>query len=701
MTSQRVIVPSFIQGVSTQADTQKMAATATDIQNGYPDIATGLKKRNPIKFNRTLAVASPQFAYEYHWLSSGSTRFLLFLVDDATEPIQVFNVSTGVKSTVDFETGTKDYVNAGALDGRWRVLSVFDSTFILNQTVVTALQGAAETYTVQKVLLDISELFTPTIDIINNVIYKTLNSTVGRPAGFYRSRPTYSVNDVDNFIRLKSPAALSDIDPATMPVQMVYNSITNTFNVQRPDWRDRFSGDELTNPGPSFIGRPLTDIVFHKNRLWLFADETVVASRGGDFFNFWIDDITNLTQADPIDEFVTDEGINKIIFAVPFSESLVLFTEGDRQFEIRSVGPMAPDSISIIPTTDYGVDKRVRPIRSGNSMYFFTPFIDYGQMMEYFYIENAASNVAQNVTEHVKGYIDASITKLSPDVNSGLMVAHGDDVTTMYPYRVKHSGQEKVQSAWSKWTLPTTGHKVATSRIINDDLFMLLKVVGATTTKYVLTSMSVELGTTFPAVNYPVHLDLFETRNSGTYNAATNTTYWDLSYNVGTAKPTVVRTTGVGGGLAVQNTTTTQSEHVTRVTCPGNLASSPVIIGIPFTYSVTLNTPYVKDQNGAVVTGSFSLQKLVLYVRNVVQFLVGQKSEGISQTYEATYSASQTASLSAALNNVPVTDFNDPTFIILGKATESTITISDTSEFPMTLVSAEFRGNFSARRPVR
>lgn len=702
MAQAKSVIPSFIQGISTQAETQRARATAQDILNGYPDPAVGLRKRNGIQFKHELNVSAPTLPYSYHFLQTAGKRFVMFLTQDATEPIQVFDLDTATKSTVVFDDASAlTYLNQGTGNKRWRVLSIFDSTLIVNTTVVTALKGAASPYTVNRTVLDIAEIFdsgTPTA----GHIYKTLNSSVGRPAGFYQAKTPYSATDPDNFIRLPSPSALSDIDETTMPVQMVYNSGTNTFNVKHPDWRPRFSGDELTNPGPSFIGRRLVDIVFRNNRLWLFADEVVVSSRAGSFFNFWVDDVSNQTPDDPIDEFLSDEGLNKIIYVTPFNESLIIFTEGDRQFEVRSVGRMAPDSVAIIPTTNYGVSRSARPVRVGNSLFFLTPYTDYGQVMEYYYIENAASNVARDASEHVKNLILDDIANMTAEVNNGLLLLHGANSDRFYTYRAQWGENEKVQSAWTRWQLcQGIRHKIQTTAVFTDDIWILLRDVGPSSTKFSLATLPVVKENTFAALPYPVHLDMHKTFASGTYEAVTNTTYWDLPYAATNATIRVVRTTGDKAGLSLESETEVLTEHVTRVRVTGNLASTQVCIGAVFDFLVQFNPPYLKSQDGSVITGSFALQKLIVYARDLIQFNLEQRTAGVVTPYGATYSAVQTGSNTSLLDVVPLKDFDNPSFIILGKADETTITLYDSSEFPLTLVSAEFKGNFTPMRVVK
>ena len=75
-----------------------------------------------------------------------------------------------------------------------------------------------------------------------------------------------------------------------MPHQIVrkFNSAGNIyFEVSPINWEDRLVGDETTNPAPSFVGKFINKLVLYRNRLGIMADENIVLSRPGDYFNFW------------------------------------------------------------------------------------------------------------------------------------------------------------------------------------------------------------------------------------------------------------------------------------------------------------------------------------------------------------------------------------------------------------------------------
>lgn len=707
-----VTYSSFLQGVSKQSETQRRDGTAAEIVNAYADIARGLTKRNGMEYQYTLSgLTAPTDDYDIFWLETGGGQFVMFLSDDATEPIQIFDLSDGSKATIDYTAaaGAKTYLSTvPASRGYWRVLSVFDSTIIANTDKTVALTGSASPYTITHTKVDFTELVTD-----GNLVYanqgdyvELLNSNTGYPAGFYRIVTAASSGDFDNsfpkLIRQPSPDANSQFDDTTMPIQLLYDG-AGTFDVVIPEWAPRYSGDSATSPGPSFVGRKIDDIVFYNQRLWIFADETANASSTTDVFNYWQNDITVLTAADPIDELISDEGLNKIRYAVPFRRSLNIFTEGNRQFEIRSDGPLAADSISIIPTTNYGVSPNIRPIKLGGQMYFFTEFSDYAQMYEYYYLENAANNTAEDTTLQVQRYITEEPVNMTGEVNNGLIIAHAEDTLDAFTYKFLWSGDEKLQNAWSKWTIADADYTIKSSRVFNDYVWMLLHTDGndeGPTERFLLCRIPVQNRETDTDLPYSIHLDFLVRKASGTgtYNAGTNTTYWDLPYYHSSI--TAIPTSGDTAGMAETATVTQQSEHVARVTLTGDWSTTDFTFGVPFLFSVELNPPYVKDNNGNPITGSFAMKKLIMYIRDTVQFDIVQAVPGLSSDTTKPYTAAQMSADQVEYNKVPVTDFDNPSFIVLGKADTTTLTVQDTSEFPITLVSSEFRGTFNARRPV-
>jgi hypothetical protein len=79
-------------------------------------------------------------------------------------------------------------------------------------------------------------------------------------------------------------------DPTTMPHQLVKQP-DGSFVFQQAEWLSREAGDDETNPFPSFVGKTLNDIFLHRNRLGLLADENVIFSEAGEYYNYFANDL--------------------------------------------------------------------------------------------------------------------------------------------------------------------------------------------------------------------------------------------------------------------------------------------------------------------------------------------------------------------------------------------------------------------------
>ena len=95
-----------------------------------------------------------------------------------------------------------------------------------------------------------------------------------------------------------------------MPQQLVRQA-NGVFKLSPVDWTDRLVGDDRTNPEPSFIGFPIANIFFHRNRFGAISRDTVFLGRAGDFFNFFVTTSAAVTPDDPIDlTAVTQQPVN-------------------------------------------------------------------------------------------------------------------------------------------------------------------------------------------------------------------------------------------------------------------------------------------------------------------------------------------------------------------------------------------------------
>ena len=744
-------IPHFLFGVSRQPENQRQPGTVYEQINGYSNISEGLKKRRGTYFEGEFNLSNPSEVYKIHWINSTDETFVAFFCNNATTPLQIFKLSDpSTAMTINYDLTasegadytankknylTKDAKSAGnsisVLDDL-RVLSIFDSTFIANKKMVCGLIGTADgstnnapsnaaygdsgdgTYgitantSVYPSFNDLPMRVQGTNDNVNaddvtaGDYYKTLQSTVTNPAGVYQVTASSTsgsqaantalyelqITDYDNSL----------IDYETMPLQLVYNAATDDFDVKYPAWSHRLTGDPETNPGPSFIGRSIDDIVFHQNRLWICADEFIVSSRASDYFNFWPYDIGNQVPSDPIDETIADEGLNKIIYAVPYSRTLVLFTEGGRQFEVRSTGGMAPDTVTIIPTTSYFVSRTLRPTFLGNNLYFLSDFDNYGQLYEYYYIDNAASNVAASVTDHIPNYLPSGLSLVSGDINNGIMLFSDRATQSVYCYISRWQGDQKVINSFSRWGFPDTDFNIQSHSYVDSAFYFVLKNTDNT---WIVLSLDTVNKPKLGDIPYEESLDYLERFSSGgSYDSGSNRTTFTMSIdlNPSVTEDNIVvlvenRDTYVGFSLEVLNVDTVGG--VTTVEVNGDWTSYDVAIGIKFDFEVDLNYVYIRDQDNTTVTGNFTMKQLILFVKDTIQYSVEVDTIGRDTSFSYDYSIVRLDASAQMWDAIPMAETQRTQNIVYGQGRTSRIKIKDTSEFPITLVEGQIRGVFS------
>ena len=240
------------------------------------------------------------------------------------------------------------------------------------------------------------------------------------------------------------------LDKTTMPFKITRNSL-GQFDVEYIDYDKREKGDELTAPVPSFIGKTVSDIFFFKNRLCFLSGENVIMSETGMYYNFFPTTVTDILPSDPIDVAVDTNNVAILKHSVTFNDSVLLFSNGS-QFNLKAQSVISPNDVSVTNTTNYSMDVTVKPISIGNSIFFMSNNLKGTTLREYFLDINGSSNIAVDVSNHVEGYLPTTISRLVGSSNKDmLMITSDDEPNSIYIYKFFNSGQERLQTAWSKW----------------------------------------------------------------------------------------------------------------------------------------------------------------------------------------------------------------------------------------------------------
>lgn len=251
------------------------------------------------------------------------------------------------------------------------------------------------------------------------------------------------------------PGADLGWDAATLPVALVRQP-DGSFTLEKLPWVDRAVGDDDSNPFASFEGLKLSSMIYYRNRLGFLADENVILSKSGDFFNFFRTTLTQLLPDDPIDIAVGDVSgesspVTKLEHGVAFDKKLALFA-ANGQFILDADGGLTPGSAQVDPVTSFACSVLCRPVAAGRYIYF--PFDrDGASGVREFFIEGVSqSEDAAEITAQCPTYLPARIVSMAATTLENTMLARSSDFPSRaYVYEFLWDGPNKLQSAWHQW----------------------------------------------------------------------------------------------------------------------------------------------------------------------------------------------------------------------------------------------------------
>lgn len=270
----------------------------------------------------------------------------------------------------------------------------------------------------------------------------------------------------DYFVKWNGSSWEECLDPESnrgvltnMPIKLDRTGITAgvaTFKFDTIDWSSPRVGNNENNPDPSFapnedgLKRSIQDMFFYKNRLGVASDDSIVLSEAANYTNFYITSVVTSLDTDIIDITVATNQASKIHFTKPFNNSLYIFTKY-AQYELVSERAFAPDTVSLVNTSNYPMAIDVEPVVVNDSLYFVSTTNNRQQLRQYLKTDNLdIKGIDLNVSTPT--YLDAPIRTLIVDGVLGYIVCT-TDTNEVYLYNFKEDGTTRIQSAWSKWTL--------------------------------------------------------------------------------------------------------------------------------------------------------------------------------------------------------------------------------------------------------
>lgn len=481
----------------------------------------------------------------------------------------------------------------------------------------------------------------------------------------------------------------TSLDPATMPHTLRRNS-DGTFTFGFGAWEPRKAGDLDSVPFPSFVGRTLNDVFFHRDRLGFIADENVIMSQQGGYFDFFRETATQLLDTDVIDVASTYTEVSILKYAVSFNESLILFSD-KTQFRLNGGDILSPKTASVDVGTQYDSALSARPVGVGSSIYFTSERGAFATLHEFYVEEGVETQDAVEATGHAPRYIPSEVYKLAGSSNDGWVIAVSRNAPgRLYPYKFfKDREGQLLQSSISYWSLPT-GSTVLNVDFIGSELWLVIQRSDGV----YLEALSLAPGRYDEGFEFEIALDRKVTRDdcTRTYNAGTNKTTVTLPYGVplvpvrfvagaddATYEPGEVIDYTVSGGSYVLN---------------GNVTE--FFAGIPRRSEYVFSTLLVREEAGAggaaaVNGGRLQLHKGRLQFANAGYFRVEVTPRG-RDTYSYPFTGTIIGSTDTLIGLAVAANGEFP-FPIQCRNTDVTIRIVCDSHFPAAFLSLEWEGS--------
>lgn len=697
-------IPALYGGVSQQSPALRSPTQCEEAVNCDFSIAKGVSKRPP---SEIIAQTGYRGSWQFHhWMRGPDGKLYVIVIGDSTPSnIDVFRVEDGAAITV---TGgvSSSYLTATQPRDAYRAVTVNNDTYIVNTETTVEMTSATVAGSVAGTYQTLEDI--PASPTEGN-IYKILGD-------LNNNFDTYFVKVVSGkFVEWVEPGIEEELDPATMPHvlnieldEVDPDGIVITFG--QATWDKRLVGDDESNKKPSFVDQTISGIFFHANRLGFLSENKVSISETDHHKNFWRTTVTDVLDTDRIDATVQNSG--KLAWAKPLGKSVILVGE-HRNFSMDG-SPFSPRTVSITQATEYPASTTCEPVSAGPNFYFTAPSGEHTQVREMFVQEDVVLTEAADITSHVPSYVDGNAWMMAsnplldyvfvlPDPNG-----NGQGHNELFVYKYYYSGDEKVLSAWAKWTFPE-----AIFSIHCDEHYLYFFTRGNSDSvagylaRINLKQGDVGNGNSF-SYNLPVYLD-FSEKVTGVYDGVDNVTRFVTAYPFNPATGFSDDLRLVLWNLKVSDKNgphifaplTSGSKHGFQIT--GDYDNAEVWIGFVYTMEYTFSEQFLRDSNVSTLNARVQLRNMTVSFQDTGYFETEVKVKGSDENLEEFVPALTDTYTSRTVGdehfqlNTPQLATGSHRFPVLGKSSDVTVKIRSGSYTPCHIQNAEWEALVTTR----
>ena len=260
---------------------------------------------------------------------------------------------------------------------------------------------------------------------------------------------------------------MNGIDASTMPHLIQYDDTApQVFDTRVGDWQQRKVGNEISAPFPSFLTEPeswttaggvqlgknryINNVFFYQNRLGFLSGERVILSKNDDYFDFFPHSASTVSDIDPIDVEVSDNKINILYYAIPYGQTLVLFSDKN-QFIYASKINLSPSTVRIDKISSYTMNPLIEPVVNGGMVTFVAPNQQSPKLIQ-FVIDSNLSNISSvELNSHVPTIIPIDFQEVCVGKDVDFTIVYKRDSKKIPVLKTLTDNNKIVQSAWSHW----------------------------------------------------------------------------------------------------------------------------------------------------------------------------------------------------------------------------------------------------------
>jgi len=560
-----------------------------------------------------------------------------------------------------------------------------------------------------------SDLFNIVTDEVNDVtelpsscrngfIVKVSNSAAVQDDDYYlKFIGDNNTDGTGHWIECAQPEIKYKLDPASMPYVLTRVS-TSSFTVGQwktgstSNWNERQVGDELTNPAPSFVGKKISKLLYHRDRLVALSDSNIIMSQPGDLGNFWNNTALTFSGDDRIDISCSSPsgGINSLVDGIEINTGLVLFSENAQYLFSTDSDKLSPETAQVYPLSVFNYNTSIHPISLGTSLGFVD---NAGKYSRFFEMLNVRRETEPEVVEQrkvVSRLLNKDLDIFTNSRENAYILMGKITTNEIYGFRYYNVSGKRLQGAWFKWKFQKNIFHFV---IIQDDLYIIFD--DRTLVKISLKEKNNSPTSDSYDDTFNIHLDRSTTVASSalSYSSSTDLTSFTLPSYLNEAVDVAAIVLGNNDNRGrYQVVSSTSGNGGNTVTLNGDWTANDIHVGEQYEMKVEFPTIYAtatkNNKTTADTTSSLIVQRIRFNFGDVGQFitkLVRIGKPDFIDTHESSildaYQANRLPYVGDSSRTIPVYERNE----------NVNVTLTSTHPSPATLQSMSWEGDYNNR----